>query len=239
MMTAMQDLTKSKASGSSGIKSRLRQAIETGVYAESDKLPPERDLATVFSAARSTVRKALDELEAEGFVERRVGSGTYVSYNGPVRGETGQIVDLLSPMQLIDARLSVEPNMCRLAAVHATQRDLERVEAVLEELETCDRDRDRFSEFDSQFHLAIARCSRNPLIIHIYEQINEVRRYALWNAVKEKVLSVEQIKAYNVQHRAIFQALAWRKSTEAAEFVRAHLRKARQDLVGVEEIEQG
>jgi len=56
----------------------IRQAIETRVLGPDDALPPERDLATDFSVSRITVRKAIDQLVAEGLLVRRQGSGTFV-----------------------------------------------------------------------------------------------------------------------------------------------------------------
>ncbi|MEZ5773262.1 MAG: FadR/GntR family transcriptional regulator [Hyphomicrobiaceae bacterium] len=233
-MTAIEDredvLAPSLGVGS--IVQRLRRAISAGVYADGDRIPPERQLATAFGAARSTVRKALDQLETEGLVVRRVGSGTFVSYQGPLDAETGEIADFISPLQLIDARLAVEPYMARLAALHATQRDLDNMGAILMRLTGAGADKDLFTESDAEFHLAIARAARNPLLLHVYEQINAVRRRAQWGAAKEKVLSAQQIGAYNRQHRAIYEALVLRDAQRAADLIVVHLGKARDDLVG-------
>src|ERR1700749_306647 len=57
----------------------LRHAIEAKLLAPDDALPPERDLAEEFSVSRITVRKAIDGLVAEGLLNRRQGSGTFVS----------------------------------------------------------------------------------------------------------------------------------------------------------------
>jgi GntR family transcriptional regulator len=57
----------------------LRQAIENGVIAPEDALPPERDLAEMLGVSRITVRKAIDELAEEGLLVRKQGSGTFVS----------------------------------------------------------------------------------------------------------------------------------------------------------------
>ena len=46
--------------------------------APGDRLPSERTLSARWGAARMTVRSATDALIAEGLVERRHGSGTYV-----------------------------------------------------------------------------------------------------------------------------------------------------------------
>ena len=111
--------------GANSITSRLRRAIEMGVYADGDQLPPERQLAVAFGTARSTIRKALDQLEQKGLVVRRVGSGTFVNYQGPILDSMADVTDLISPLQLIEARLAVEPAMTRLAALHASTRDLD------------------------------------------------------------------------------------------------------------------
>ncbi|HEV2650352.1 MAG TPA: GntR family transcriptional regulator [Rhizomicrobium sp.] len=57
----------------------LRHAIESKLLAPDDALPPERDLAEEFAVSRITVRKAIDGLVAEGLLNRRQGSGTFVS----------------------------------------------------------------------------------------------------------------------------------------------------------------
>ncbi len=222
--------------GANAITMRLRHAIETGVYADGDQLPPERQLATAFNAARSTIRKALDQLEVSGLVVRRVGSGTYVNYSGPLSEPSAEITDLVSPLQLIDARLAIEPYVARLAALHATRRDLDSIAAVLDRLDETRDDKVAFSRLDSEFHQLLARCSRNPLLLHLYSQINEVRTHAQWAAMRETILTPEQIDAYNAQHRAIFEALCQRDPQEAASLIRGHLEKAHKDLLGAHSV---
>ncbi len=228
-----EDLRLAASHNAMAIKGRLRRAIETGVYADGDQLPPERQLAVAFSAARSTIRKALDELETSGLVVRRVGSGTFVNYAGPLQTPLDDITDLISPLQLIEARFSVEPYMTRLAAINATARDLDDMETALAGLEGCGNDKDTFTRWDSEFHELLARSSRNPLMVHIYRQINEVRSHGQWDAMKELVLTPEQIAEYNAQHRAIYNALRQRDVQGAEEVIRAHLETARRDLIGV------
>ncbi len=231
-----QDLNLAPGRGASAITVRLRHAIETGIYADGDQLPPERQLATAFNAARSTIRKALNQLEEIGLVIRRVGSGTYVNYAGPLAEPGADIADLISPLQLIDARLAIEPYVARLAALHATGRDLESIENVLARLDETRDDKLAFSRLDSEFHQLLARCSRNPLLLHLYLQINEVRTHAQWAAMREAILEPAQIDAYNAQHRAIFNAVRQRDPQAAADLTRTHLDKAHKDLIGAESV---
>ena len=113
------------AKSANSITARLRRAIETGVFGDGDQLPPERQLAVAFGTARSTIRKALDQLEQKNLVVRRVGSGTFVNYSGPLQSTAGDVTDLISPLQLIETRMAIEPYMTKLAAIHASEKDLE------------------------------------------------------------------------------------------------------------------
>lgn len=214
------------------IKARLRRAIESGVYVRGDQLPAERQLATAFGTARGTIRRVLMELEEEGLVERRIGSGTYVNYAGPGHLSEAEIADLINPLELIDARFAVEPHMTRLAALNATGRDLERMSEVLARLEACGGDKEAFTHWDREFHHQIARCSHNPLLVSLYRQINEVRSHRQWDAMKDKILSPGEIAAYNRQHRALYDALCRRDVPQAVHIILEHLEKARRDLVG-------
>lgn len=231
-LAAADVLTANLGRGAAAVTARLRRAIETGVFADGEQLPPERQLATAFGTARSTIRKALNQLEKKGLVTRRVGSGTFVNYAGPVQSATADVADLTSPLQLIEARFAVEPYMARLAAIHASGRDLASMEAVLTRLESCGGDKSVFTRWDSEFHVLLARCSRNPLLLQLYQTINGIRSHAQWNAMKEQILTPDQIEAYNVQHRAIYEALCQRDSQKVAALIEQHLEKARHDLIG-------
>ncbi|NQZ31773.1 MAG: GntR family transcriptional regulator [Oceanospirillaceae bacterium] len=56
----------------------LHREITAGHWLPGDRLPVESELAASLSVAIGTLRKALSQLEAEGMLERRQGSGTYV-----------------------------------------------------------------------------------------------------------------------------------------------------------------
>ena len=61
------------------IYTRLRSALANRDFAPGDKLPSENELVEQFGASRPTVSRALAQLESEGLVERKAGSGTFVS----------------------------------------------------------------------------------------------------------------------------------------------------------------
>ncbi len=61
------------------VANSLRQQILSGEVAPGERLPTERDLCEQFAASRITVRRALQILADEMLIQRRHGSGTFVS----------------------------------------------------------------------------------------------------------------------------------------------------------------
>ena len=218
--------------GARAITMRIRREIEIGTYANGDQLPAERQLSERYEASRSTIRKALTNLEQIGLVERKIGSGTFVNYRPQDEYEVDNVIDKISPLQLMDARIGFERQMTRLAVVHATARDLETMNGVLEQLENSNNDKEEFTRWDSEFHLLLAKCSRNPLILHLYEQINDVRNHSQWSASKDLVLTPKNIADYNICHRAIYNALRQRDAAGALEALNDHMELARKHLIG-------
>lgn len=66
------------------VKASIRQRISEGGWQPGMKLPSERELVQQFGCARMTVHHALRELEDEGLIERRQGSGSYVAQLHPI-----------------------------------------------------------------------------------------------------------------------------------------------------------
>jgi DNA-binding FadR family transcriptional regulator len=226
----MTRLLDAPAHGSSWIITQLRQAIHAGQYGHGDKLPAERQLAEAFGASRTTVRTALERLEAERLVDRRIGSGTFVI--APVRSPVEEVADQTSPLDLIDVRIALEPTMTRLACLNAAARDIDRMSELMERQGRECSDRELFSRWDTAFHLAIAEATRNPLLISLYRQINEVRAHKQWMAMKDKVLTAERIADYNRDHAALFEAIRSRDVDSAVAMITNHLHYARRQLVG-------
>ena len=61
------------------IHDQIKKDIDEHRWAIGERLPSERDLAEQFEVSRMTLRQAISLLVEEGVLERRVGSGTFVS----------------------------------------------------------------------------------------------------------------------------------------------------------------
>ncbi len=61
------------------IKEDIKLSIENGKYKPNEKIPAEQELSKEYSASRITVRRAIEELSADGYLVKKQGLGTFVS----------------------------------------------------------------------------------------------------------------------------------------------------------------
>ena len=217
-----------EALGAPEIAAALRDRILALDLREHDRLPTERALCERYGVARGTVRDALERLERMGLIDKRPGSGSYVRYSESA--ETHSVIRSTGPMQLIDARLAVEPHVARLAALHASGNAVYELERALREVEDCTSEGEGFSAADERFHRALAVCTGNEMLIWICKWINRVRGHGQWAEMKRLTLTERMIATYNRQHRAMVVAVRRRDAEGAAAAVTEHLGLARQSL---------
>lgn len=207
----------------------LRNQIVSDRYIENDRLPSERALAERFGVSRTTVRAALQRLEKMGMITRMRGSGTYIRHSD--FAETRAAIRATGPLELIDARLAVEPHVARLAALAASGNNIHELEIALNAVEACTSEEDGFSGHDERFHHAIAACTRNALLVWVSTAINRVRCHEQWSEMKRRTLTPRTIIHYNQQHRMIYVAIRRRDAEGAAQAATAHLLSARESLM--------
>ena len=96
-----------------------RAAMKKGILTSGQKLPTVQELSTQLSVARGTIKRAYDELEHEGLIEKVQGRGTFVRYqpaNSGSRKEQAmaaidQLLDQLDDMGLSAAEINIFMNL--------------------------------------------------------------------------------------------------------------------------------
>jgi DNA-binding FadR family transcriptional regulator len=213
----------------SKVVAQLRRRILEGQYSYEERLPAERNLAEAFGVSRGTIRSVLQILEQQHLVTRQIGSGTYVSHKEITNQQ--EISSITSPLEMVEVRIAIEPQMVRLAIANASSRDLEEMRNALRQCEACDGDSEKFARADTAFHMALAHCSKNKLMYWLYERISEVRRHSQWRSMKSKLLTPERMNYYNGQHHALYDAIASRDTTRAVNLIKDHLYGVQEDLL--------
>lgn len=145
-----------------------------------DKLPPERELAEMFSVSRSSIRDAIRSLELSGLVEPRQGMGTVVrevtadSLLGPLVNALKRRQELVG--ELLEVRKMIEPPLAARAAIHASEDEIKKMEDILRrQAEKMARDEMTIEE-DSEFHYTIAMASRNSVILKVLDLLMDLLR---------------------------------------------------------------
>lgn len=78
------------------LREQLRDEIAAGQYSDGVRLPTESELVAQHGLSRQTVRRAFQDLVADGAVYRVPGRGTYASEPGRYLRQLGSIEDLMS-----------------------------------------------------------------------------------------------------------------------------------------------
>ena len=103
-----------------GISRQLRADIAAGRYTTGARLPSEPQLVKKFGVSRPTVGRALLDLQNEGLIERRAGSGTYVRGGAPAQAasSTRQLGLLIPDLDTTEIFQLICGELASLARVH-------------------------------------------------------------------------------------------------------------------------
>lgn len=156
---------------SDGVVEQLMKAIDDGEYTPGDALPSERDLMVAFGVGRPAIREALLLLQAKGLVEIRHGSRARVANmkaSSAIRDMDAAMDRLIAgSAHVIDdikeARLVLETAIVRRAAERASDADIERLMAALEDNRRAIPSRDAYLATDIALHRTIASISGNAV----------------------------------------------------------------------------
>jgi DNA-binding FadR family transcriptional regulator len=214
----------SPKSGSTQVALRqLRSLIERGRFLVDNRLPPERELADQLQVGRSTLRKALEILEAEGHIWRHVGQGTFVGQPAaPVRREALFAIGKVSPRELLDARMTLEPSIAASAAISARPSDIARMKQAADKRESTKQPQ-AYNLWDHQFHLAIAEATQNAVMVALLEQLNSLRRVPAWSTFTRDRMRDPYYSASKRDHRKIIAAIEKHDPAAAFRAMKDHI----------------
>lgn len=160
--------TVSRSSLTQEAAQAIRGEIVAGRWVIGDKLPNEAGLSAMLSVSRGTVREAVRVLVAQGFLETRQGSGTYVlSVTDPT--ETLTMARRASLRDQFEARCALDVEAARLAAIRRTPAIIGELRLLAERGNYEGGDNSAFIVRDLAFHKAVVAASGNRAMVEIYE----------------------------------------------------------------------
>jgi len=203
---------------------RVRGALDSGQFEEGDRLPPERELAEHYGASRHLIRRAIQRLENEKRLIRAVGKGTFVARPAGMAVTDGMATDTgaVSPIDVLEARMVIEPGFSDLLVARATPNDLRRLDDLLGTLVNA-KTQQEFREAGYAFHLGLAQTTRNPLLIKIFEMIVQARASAGWGRLQSLNDTPAARQAQAKSNQAILSAIKDRDADLTRKLMRGHL----------------
>jgi len=157
---------------------QMKELIINGEWRPGSKIPSENELKDMLNVSRNTVRSAIQKLKTLGVLETRQGQGTFVC-----KSASAVFVNSFMPfislskddiLGILEFRKTIEIESVGLAAKRRDWADLELIKAAVDEMVQSKDDFVRYSVADYQFHLSIARASKNKIFYMVLKYLKDV-----------------------------------------------------------------
>jgi len=191
------------------------------------KVPSERELTRDLGVGRSTVREALNGLAVLGVLAIRHGQGAFIAEETPAHQVGSSHANLTAALEraetaeYIEARLTVEVEVARLAAERRTDEDLQRIEAalILQERGVSSR--------NTAATLAVAVSFNELLAEAAHNEVLEAMIGTFVGMMQErgpKLYALQGFAEWDLaEHRSIYEAVREGDSSRAADLMRRHI----------------
>ena len=209
----------------------LKDLIVSDETQIGDKIGTEHEICEALSVGRGTVREAFRTLEAQGYLDLKKGRGAYIACKE--KNEAEALKSWFSRNQsnmneYIEIRDILEPAAAGLAAVRATDSQIQKLDAIhtvfLEHASVTNFE--LLANMDEQFHNEIVRMSGNSIMETIEDMLNDgITTFRLQTFKIEHNIS----NCINA-HGLILDALKNRDAVIAKIYMDRHIRLISEDI---------
>ncbi len=210
---------------------RLKEYRQRSDVMLGDKMPSEMTLSNNLCVSRGTVREALRELQARGYVELRPGKGAFVAgKTEALRSDISQwfqnnAVELHS---ILEVRSALEPLAVHLAIEKCSPEDVRNLEIIQEKSRKAanDSDIEALGRLDEEFHRTIFQIAGNTFLLNI----NELITAALCGFRSRTFRFPRNVENFIPAHEAILDAFRDGNAKAGEKCMKMHMEKVSADL---------
>ncbi len=217
------------------VRLELESMILTGRVKVNQQLPTETELAAQFGVSRTVIREAIGRLEAQGLVQARIGSGSFV-----IPFELNEIKSAVTRfarlntqrdifLNLLDLRAVIESETVARLAKSREQAAIQLMQDALTRMRNSKDDLTALAKADIDFHLAIASASKNPLFTAILEPLKQLGRYFGLKTYTNR----EVIDRTCDEHGLVTSAILAGDEDAAIFAIRAHIDSSRRNYLEI------
>ncbi|WP_111978561.1 FadR/GntR family transcriptional regulator [Algibacillus agarilyticus] len=219
---------KKSRSLASELAESLRDEIVKGNFKVGEKIPASKDIEQQAGVSRSVVREAIAQLKAEGWVDSKQGVGVFViekTTTNTFEITASEFECIHNAIQILELRLSVEVEMCAMAAENHSRSQITEIYDWMHKMEDkIAKGEDAVTE-DLNFHKAIADASGNPYFTRFIDYIGSgvipARDIITQNNPEPFVENFLEI--IQQEHREIADSIKSKNPDLARQAVKAHL----------------
>ncbi|WP_192804886.1 FadR/GntR family transcriptional regulator [Noviherbaspirillum aerium] len=206
------------------IADRITSWITSGRYKAGDHLPSEGDLAKQLGVSKPSVRESLRQLVAFGVIEinhgrpptvRSLSSAPLISFFHLALSEEQEGLK-----EAIELRRALEAQSVILATERATDEDIEHLGQIIDRLNQCKDDYEKWVPEHVGFHLALVKASHNRFFSFLVDALQETIE-----KTNRMILAAQPNRNATVtlaRHVAIYEAVKSRDVNKARQAVEQH-----------------
>jgi GntR family transcriptional regulator, transcriptional repressor for pyruvate dehydrogenase complex len=209
----------------------IEELIDTAALGEGERLPPERDLASMLGVSRPALREAIKTLEARQRLVVKHGQGVFVglSKQDLVRERLANLE--ISLIELFNIREVLESTAAKWATVSATEEEIAELGKIIAEQEKAYAepvDYDRLKYLDTTFHMTVVKMAHNRFLTQTFGALQDIIDEGM-----ETTLRVPgRLEVSRNDHHRIFDAICAHDSEAAATAAQSHIEGARNAALG-------
>ncbi len=208
------------------IVARIEELIASERLAEGERLPAEREMASMLGVSRPALREAVKTLEARGRLVVRHGQGVFVRQDAAsaMRARLSNLELTLG--ELFAMREVLEVSAAGWAAGAATDEELQSLAEVLaveDAARAAPIDLERVGALDADFHLRIVEMAKNRFLSQMVGVLQEMLASGM-----ETTLSVPgRLEQSRHDHLALYEAISTGDADAARDAAFVHIDGAR------------
>lgn len=208
---------------------QIELLILRGILRPGERLPSERELAERMGVSRPSLREAISDLQEQGLLTAKAGSGIYVAevlgsaFSPALIRLFGNHDEAVS--DYLSFRRDLEGLAAERAARMGSDSDLKVVQTILDKMETAHARNaaEEEAHLDAQFHMAIIEASHNVVMLHMMRSMFDLLRQGVFYNRQIMFQQRTTRDAILDQHRTINTALQDRDPKGARKAVEDHL----------------
>lgn len=204
--------------------------IKSGNLKPGEQLADERSMAEELGISRVPLREAIKSLTQIGILQTKHGGGTFVNTNtSDVMTNAMNLYVAMEEnllLEFAEVRRVMEREAARLAAMNATQVEVEQMKKLCQErdrITSKDWDKEQLQlklyELDQEIHMAIAEATHNSVFCNFLDSIRNAMRLQQEEASHQP----DMLEKANDAHRKVIEAIAKGDAVAAAKAMEEHI----------------